>query len=77
MALRCSSRGFLRSWPNGAVSNVALTPHAVFILRRELRDGSYDVAHIHEPVVPVVGWDALLSDLSLRIAGVLLWTISC
>ncbi len=44
---------------NGAVSNLALTPHAVFTLRRELRQGGYDVAHIHEPVVPVVGWDAL------------------
>jgi phosphatidylinositol alpha-mannosyltransferase len=44
---------------NGAVSNMALTPHAVFTLRRELRHGGYDVAHIHEPIVPIVGWDAL------------------
>ncbi len=30
-------------------------------LRRELRDGGYDVVHIHEPVVPLLGWDALCS----------------
>ena len=54
---------------NGAVSNVALTPHAVFTLRRELRDGGYDVAHIHEPVVPVVGWDALCSAGDLPLVG--------
>jgi phosphatidyl-myo-inositol alpha-mannosyltransferase len=52
---------------NGAVSNVSLSPYAVHTLRRELRHGGYDVAHLHEPVVPVVGWDALLSagDLPL------------
>jgi phosphatidylinositol alpha-mannosyltransferase len=54
---------------NGAVSNVALTPHAVFTLRRELRDGGYDVAHIHEPVVPIVGWDALCSAGDLPLVG--------
>jgi phosphatidyl-myo-inositol alpha-mannosyltransferase len=54
---------------NGAVSNVALTPHAVFVLRRELRHGGYDVAHIHEPVVPVAGWDALLSAGDLPLVG--------
>jgi len=46
---------------NGAVSNVALTPTAVLRLRRELYDGDFDVLHIHEPVVPHMGWDALLS----------------
>jgi phosphatidylinositol alpha-mannosyltransferase len=46
---------------NGAISNVSLSPYAVHTLRRELRHGGYDVAHVHEPVVPVVGWDALLS----------------
>ena len=54
---------------NGAVSNVALTPHAVFTLRRELRHGGYDVAHIHEPVVPVVGWDALCCAGDLPLVG--------
>ena len=54
---------------NGAVSNMALTPHAVFTLRRELRHGGYDVAHIHEPVVPIVGWDALCSAGELPLVG--------
>src|SRR5215208_2984047 len=47
-------------WPsNGAVSNLAHTPYAVATLRRELRAGCFDVVHVHEPVVPVVGWDVL------------------
>src|SRR3712207_3864903 len=49
-------------WPsNGAVSNLAHTPYAVAVLRRELRAGRFDVVHLHEPVAPVVGWDALMS----------------
>src|SRR6266851_4256953 len=44
---------------NGAVSNLAATPFAVSTLRRELRAGDFDVAHVHEPVAPVVGWDVL------------------
>jgi phosphatidylinositol alpha-mannosyltransferase len=49
-------------WPsNGAVSNLAGTPAAVATLRRELRAGRFDVVHLHEPVAPVIGWDALTS----------------
>src|SRR5829696_4797127 len=49
-------------WPsNGAVSNLAGTPSAVAKLRRELRAGQFDVVHVHEPVAPVIGWDALTS----------------
>jgi phosphatidylinositol alpha-mannosyltransferase len=54
---------------NGAVSNAALTPHSVFALRRELREGGYDVVHIHEPVVPTVGWDTLCSAGELPLVG--------
>jgi len=54
---------------NGAVSNVCTTPFAVQELRRELRRGDYDVVHIHEPVVPVVGWDALVSAGELPLVG--------
>jgi phosphatidylinositol alpha-mannosyltransferase len=54
---------------NGAVSNMALTPHAVFKLREELRSGGYDVLHIHEPVVPALGWDALCSAGELPLVG--------
>lgn len=46
---------------NGAVSNLAPFPAGgVIAPRRELRQGSYDVVHIHEPVVPLVGWNAAL-----------------
>jgi phosphatidylinositol alpha-mannosyltransferase len=49
-------------WPsNGAVSNLAGTPYAVSTLRRELRAFDPDVVHVHEPIAPVVGWDALTS----------------
>jgi phosphatidylinositol alpha-mannosyltransferase len=54
---------------NGAVSNMAIFPGAVFALRDELRHGGYDVAHIHEPVVPYVGWDALCSAGELPLVG--------
>ena len=46
---------------NGAVSNLVPVPPGVLGMRRELRDGGYDVVHIHEPVVPLLGWDALCS----------------
>jgi len=46
---------------NGAVSNLSPSPRAVLALRRELRDGGYDVLHLHEPVVPLLAWDALCS----------------
>jgi phosphatidyl-myo-inositol alpha-mannosyltransferase len=54
---------------NGAVSNVALTPHSVFQLRDELRHGAYDVVHAHEPVVPVIGWDVMCSAGELPLVG--------
>ncbi len=54
---------------NGAVSNVAPMPGAVWALRDELRGGRYDVLHIHEPVVPLLGWDALCSARELPLVG--------
>jgi phosphatidylinositol alpha-mannosyltransferase len=54
---------------NGAVSNMALTPPAVLAMRRELREGGYDVLHIHEPVVPLLSWDALCSTEGLPLVG--------
>jgi phosphatidyl-myo-inositol alpha-mannosyltransferase len=54
---------------NGAVSNMALTPAAVFAMRRELRDGGYDVLHIHEPVVPFLSWFALTNAGDLPLVG--------
>ncbi len=43
---------------NGAVSNLAATPDALVALTRELRTGEYDLVHVHEPVVPLLGWYA-------------------
>jgi phosphatidyl-myo-inositol alpha-mannosyltransferase len=54
---------------NGAVSNMALTTSGVFAMRRELREGGYDVVHIHEPVVPLLGWDALCNAGELPLVG--------
>jgi phosphatidyl-myo-inositol alpha-mannosyltransferase len=46
---------------NGAVSNVSLSPAGGFArIRSELRRGGYDVIHVHEPLVPLVGWNATL-----------------
>src|SRR5215469_3417997 len=45
---------------NGAVSNLLIGPNGMVRLSRELSNGGYDVAHIHEPVAPMVGWTATL-----------------
>ncbi len=46
---------------NGAISNLAPFPAGgVIAPRRELRQGDFDVIHVHEPVVPLVGWNAAL-----------------
>jgi phosphatidylinositol alpha-mannosyltransferase len=46
---------------NGAVSNLSVSPWGgIFDPRRELRRGGYDVVHIHEPLVPLIGWNAAL-----------------
>jgi phosphatidyl-myo-inositol alpha-mannosyltransferase len=44
---------------NGAVSNLSSFPQGPISLRRELRAGGYDVVHVHEPLAPLVGWDAM------------------
>jgi phosphatidylinositol alpha-mannosyltransferase len=54
---------------NGAVSNLTGMPQSVLALRRELRSGGYDVAHLHEPIVPLIGWDALMSTEELPLVG--------
>jgi phosphatidylinositol alpha-mannosyltransferase len=43
---------------NGAISNLAPTVDSVIALWRELQTGGYDLVHVHEPVVPLVGWYA-------------------
>jgi phosphatidylinositol alpha-mannosyltransferase len=54
---------------NGAVSNITGAPSAFLALRRELRSGGYDVAHLHEPIVPMVCWDTLFHAGSLPLVG--------
>ena len=43
---------------NGAVSNLSVTPFGIATLHEELRNGGYDVVHIHEPIAPLTGWIA-------------------
>src|ERR1700742_1955547 len=46
---------------NGAVSNIASTPMSGYVRpRREVRMGDFDVLHVHEPLAPLVGWNAVL-----------------
>ena len=48
---------------NGAVSNLSPFPSGgVFDIRSALRGDDFDVVHIHEPVVPLVGWNAALGS---------------
>ncbi|HEV3318659.1 MAG TPA: lysylphosphatidylglycerol synthase domain-containing protein [Solirubrobacteraceae bacterium] len=54
---------------NGAVSNITGAPGAVLALRRELAGGRYDIAHLHEPVVPMVCWDVLRGACGLPLVG--------
>ncbi len=46
---------------NGAISNLSASPTALMQMRRELKAGGFDVVHLHEPVAPLLGWDALCS----------------
>jgi phosphatidylinositol alpha-mannosyltransferase len=45
---------------NGAVSNLSVFPEGPISLRRELKAGNFDVIHVHEPLAPIVGWDAMV-----------------
>ncbi|HEX6153964.1 MAG TPA: glycosyltransferase [Solirubrobacterales bacterium] len=46
---------------NGSVSNLAPFPAGgVAAPRRLVRAGEFDVIHVHEPMVPLVGWNATL-----------------
>src|SRR5687768_1899688 len=43
---------------NGAVSNLNWLSKSVAVMRRELRAFDPDVVHVHEPLGPMVSWDA-------------------
>jgi phosphatidylinositol alpha-mannosyltransferase len=44
---------------NGAVSNVGITANPYLRARHELEHGDFDVVHVHEPVTPIIAWDAM------------------
>jgi phosphatidylinositol alpha-mannosyltransferase len=47
---------------NGSVSNLAPFPAGgVAAPRRAVRAGEFDVIHVHEPLAPLVGWNATLA----------------
>ncbi len=46
---------------NGSVSRIAIGPMAVARVRRWLREGRFDVLHVHEPTVPSLPMMALLA----------------
>ncbi|MGI8633237.1 MAG: glycosyltransferase [Solirubrobacterales bacterium] len=54
---------------NGAVSNLSVFPDSIAELRRRLRTGGYDVIHVHEPIAPMLGWDAALLDTGTPVVG--------
>ncbi len=43
---------------NGSISNLSTFPEGVSALRRSLSAFAPQVVHVHEPVAPVIGWDA-------------------
>ncbi|MBS1846486.1 MAG: flippase-like domain-containing protein [Actinobacteria bacterium] len=47
---------------NGSVSNSSILPYSGYVLpRRAVRAGEFDVLHVHEPLAPLVGWNAVLA----------------
>ena len=46
---------------NGAISNLSPWPAGGYAKpRTEVRAGDFDVIHVHEPLAPLVGWNAVL-----------------
>ena len=55
---------------NGAVTNLAPFPAGgVAAPRRAVRRGGFDVIHVHEPLVPLVGWNATLGAGETPVVG--------
>lgn len=46
---------------NGSVARVSFGPVAASRVRRWLRDGRFDLVHLHEPITPSIGLHALLA----------------
>jgi phosphatidylinositol alpha-mannosyltransferase len=46
---------------NGAISNLSVGPLSGYAYpRHAVRAGDFDVLHVHEPLAPLVGWNAVL-----------------
>ncbi|PIE34000.1 MAG: phosphatidylinositol alpha-mannosyltransferase [Ilumatobacter coccineus] len=61
---------------NGSVALISLSPLTAVRVRRALRQGDYDVVHIHEPLIPAVSHMALMGKCGPKVgtfhaAGVL------
>ena len=56
---------------NGSVSNLAPFPYGGYLApRRAVRAGGFDVIHVHEPLVPLVGWNTTLgADFETPVVG--------
>jgi phosphatidylinositol alpha-mannosyltransferase len=52
---------------NGSLANLAFSPSAWGAVRRAVRRQMPDVMHVHEPLVPVIGWAALAAAEASRI----------
>lgn len=54
---------------NGAVSTLALHPHAVSTFRTEIAKFAPDVIHVHEPMAPTPGWEACSASPAIPVVG--------
>jgi len=55
---------------NGAISNLSVFPGGGYRApRREVRQGGFDVIHVHEPLAPLVGWNATLGANGTPVVG--------
>lgn len=54
---------------NGAVSTLAMHPHAVSTFRTEIARFRPDVVHVHEPMAPAVGWEACSVSPAVPVVG--------
>lgn len=54
---------------NGAISNLSVFPSGYTAPRRAVRGGGFDVIHVHEPLAPLVGWNATLGARETPVVG--------